>query len=183
MKRKSKIKALAVGVFALGIALSIVFATLQMLPGVDNRQWTVLGAQIVDNPAAGTNSGICGFYVFLTGSTYTSNLTSGTGGYYSGGSAINATEIDFPHSTACDLIVWARINNTDSGLDVSFTSCNITWTGNITSSTAPDHTYVTATSATFIFVNYVWDNSNAGYTATRNEKDMEIEDITLKGFK
>ena len=177
-KHNSKIKASAIGVFAFGIALSLVMA---MMPG-DNRQWTVLGAQIVDDPAVGTNSGICGFYVFETGSTYTSNLTSGTAGYLGGGSAINATDIDTPHSTAFDLIVWARFNDTDSDLEVSYTRCNITWTGNILSTDPPDHTYVIATGG-FLWVNYVWDESAVGYTITRNQKNVAIDDIIIKGYK
>ena len=178
MEKRSKFKTLAVVLFTVGI----VFSILMISPG-DNRQWTALGAQIVDDPAVGDNSGICGFYVFETGSTYTANLTSGTGGYIAGGAAINATNLDIKHSTASDLIVWARFNDTDSGLDVQFTRCNITWIGNITSSTAPDHTYVTATTGSFIFVNYVWDNSDSGYTIKRNQKDIPIDDITIKGYK
>ena len=175
MKNKSKLGTLAVIVFAIGIVTSV----MMYLPGGDNRQWTALGAQIVDDPAAGDNSGICGFYVFDADSTYTSNLTSGTGGYVSGGSAINATEIDFKHTVMQDLIVWARFNNTDSGLDVQFTRCNITWTGNITGTTAPDQTHVTGTSGSFIWVNYVWED----YTCTRNQKDIPIDDIIIKGYK
>jgi len=142
----------------------------------------VLGAQIVDDPTLGDNSGICGFYVFDTGSTYTSNLTSGTGGYLAGGSAINATNLDIPHSTASDLILWARFNDTDSGLDVQFVRGNLTWVGNITGSTAPDHIHVIGTGA-FLWVNFVWDNSNAGYTINRNQKDIPIDDIIIKGYK
>ena len=178
MKGKSKIKAAATGVFAFGIALFLVIA---MSP-VDNRQWTVLGAQIVDDPDVGDNSGICGFYVFETGSTYTSNLTSGTAGYVAGGSAINATNLDIKHTVAQDLIVWARFNDTDSGLSVEFVDCNLTWTGNITGVTAPDHTYVIATGG-FLWVNFVWDNSNAGYTIVRNQKSIRIDGITIKGYK
>jgi len=175
MEKKSKTKAAVVGIFAFGIAVSLIFA---MLP-TDNRQWTVLGSQIVDDPTLGTNSGICGFYVFVANSTYTANLTSGTGGYVSGGSAINATNIDFMHTVMQDLIVWARINNTDCGLDVQFTRCNITWAGNITGTTAPDQTHVTGTSGSFIFVNYVWED----YTCTRNQKNIPIDDIIITGYK
>ena len=178
MERKSKIKTLGTALFALGI----VFSLLMVLPG-DNRSWTVLGAQSVDDPAAGANSGICGFYIFDTGSTYTANLTAGTGGYLSGGSANNATNLDVPHGVAFDMIVWARFNNTDSGLDVQYTRCNVTWVGNITGSTAPDHTHVTATTASFIYVNYVWDNANAGYTVNRNQKNVAIDDIIIHGYK
>lgn len=178
MERRSKIKTLAVVLFAVGI----IFSTLMFFP-VDNRKWTVLGAQIVDDPDVGDNSGICGFYIFETGSTYAANLTNATDGYLAGGSAINATNLDFPHSTNVDLILWARFNNTDSGLDVQFVRGNLTWIGNITGSTAPDHTYVTNTSAAFIFVNFVWDNSDAGYTIERNQKNIAIDNMHLTGFK
>ena len=181
MKRKSKIKALSGVLFSVGIATSIIFSAMMLFP--DYRQWTALGAQVVDDPDVGDNSGICGFYVFDTGSTYTANLTSGDGGYMAGGSAINATNLDIEHSHAFDLIVWARFNDTDSGLDVQFTRCNITWTGNITGSTAPDHTYVTYSGANFIFVNYVWDNAAAGYEINRNQKDVPIDDIIIHGYK
>lgn len=178
MEKRSKIKTLAVALFAIGI----VFSTMMLFPG-DNRSWTVLGAQIVDDPDVGDNSGICGFYVFETGSTYTANLTSGDAGYIAGGSAINATNLDVNHTIGQDLIIWARFNNTDSGLDVQFTRCNMTWTGNITGSTAPDHTYVTATTASFVFVNFVWDNSDAGYTINRGQTGVAIDDIIIKGYK
>ena len=188
MENKTKIKTLAVVMFAVGIILSLVIysiptdieiSTMEMREG----QWTVLEAQIVDDPTTGTNSGICGFYVFETGSTYTSNLTSGTGGYIAGDSAINATNLDVDHTIGMDLIVWARFNDTDSGLDVDFTRCNLTWTGNITGTTAPDHTHVIYTGANFIYVNYVWDNSNAGYTINRNQQNIPIDDIIIKGYK
>ena len=179
MERKSKIRGLCVVVFAIAIAFSL----LTIFPGGDHRKWTVLGAQIVDDPEVGDNSGICGFYVFETGSTYTSNLTSGTGGYLAGGSAINATNLDIPHSTATDMILWARFNDTDSGLDIQFARGNLSWVGNITSTTAPDHIYVTHTSATFMYVNFVWDNSNAGYEIARNQKDIPIDDIIITGYK
>jgi len=179
MERKSKIRTLAVVVFAIGI----VFSTMMFFPGGDHRKWTVLGAQIVDDPTLGDNSGICGFYIFETGSTYTSNLTSGTGGYLAGGSAINATNLDMPHSTATDLILWARFNDTDSGLDIQFARGNLSWVGNITADQAPDHIYVTATSAKFMYVNFVWDNSNAGYTINRNQKDIPIDNINITGYK
>lgn len=178
MEKRSKIGTLAVILFAIAVVISAM-----MIYSGDHRQWTVLGAQIVDDAEAGTNSGICGFYVFETGSTYTSNLTSGDGGYVSGGAAINATEINFRHTVGQDLIVWARFNNTDSGLDVQFTRCNMTWTGNITSTTAPDHTHVTYSGPDFIFVNFVWDNSDAGYTCERDQKDIPIDDIIIKGYK
>ncbi|GAJ14820.1 unnamed protein product, partial [marine sediment metagenome] len=77
MEKRSKIKTALVVLFTVGI----VFSTMMLLPGGDHRKWTVLGAQIVDDPEVGDNSGICGFYVFETGSTYTANLTSGDGGY------------------------------------------------------------------------------------------------------
>jgi len=178
MEKRSKIGTLAVIVFAIGI----VFSTMMIFPG-DNRSWTVLGAQTVDDPAAGTNSGICGFYVFETGSTYTANLTSGDAGYVGGGSAINATDIDVNHTIGLDLIVWARFNNTDSGLDVQFVRCNLTWTGNITSTTAPDHTYVISAEGDFLWVNFVWDNSDAGYTINRGQTGVAIDDIIIKGYK
>jgi len=175
MEKKSKIRAAAFVLFAIGI----VFSTLMFFPGSDHRQWTVLGAQVVDDPTLGTNSGICGFYVFDADSTYTANLTSGTGGYYSGGSAINATNLDMQYTVMQDLVVWARFNVTDSGLDVSYTRCNMTWTGNITGSTAPDQTHVTGTGATFIWVNYVWED----YTCTRGQTGIAIDDIIIKGYK
>lgn len=178
MEKRSKIKTLAIIVFAIGI----IFGTMMYSP-IDNRQWTVLGAQTVDDATSGANSGICGFYVFETGSTYTSNLTSGDGGYYAGGEAINATNLDMPHSTACDLILWARFNNTDTGLEVQYARGNMTWIGNITGTTEPDHTYVISTNATFMFVNFVWDNADAGYTIQRNQKDIAIDDIIIKGYK
>ena len=178
MERRSKIGTLAVVVFTIGI----VFSTMMLFPG-DHRQWTVLGAQIVDDSEAGNNSGICGFYVFETGSTYTSNLTNGTAGYVAGGAAINATNLDINHTIGQDLIVWARFNVTDSGLDVQFTRCNMTWIGNISSSGAPNHTYVTGTNATFMFVNYVWDNNNVGFTINRNQQNIAIDDIIIKGYK
>jgi len=174
MERRSKIKAACAIVFAVGI----VFSTMMLFPG-DHRQWTVLGAQVVDDPAAGANSGICGFYVFEADSTYTANLTSGTGGYVSGGAAINATEIDFRHTVMQDLIVWARYNTTDSGLDVQFARCNMTWVGNITADQAPDQTHVTGTNATMMWVNFVWED----YTCTRNQKNIAIDDIIIKGYK
>ena len=193
MENKTKIGAIAVVVFAIGIICSILMIPLseqqiqseiitKTIPE-ERKQWVVLEAQIVDDPTTGTNSGICGFYVFETGSTYTSNLTSGTSGYVAGGSAINATNLDIKHTVGQDLIVWARFNDTDSGLDVDFTRCNLTWTGNITGTTAPDHTIVTYSGANFIYVNYVWDNSNAGYTINRNQKDIPIDDIILSGYK
>ena len=178
MERKSKIKSAMVVVFAVGIAISLV-----TIMTYDPRQWTVLGAQVVDDPAVGINSGICGFYVFETGSTYTSNLTSGTAGYIAGDSAINATNLDVNHTIGMDLILWGRFNNTDSGLDVQFARGNITWVGNITGSTAPDHTYVTGTNASMMWVNFVWDNANAGYTVNRNQKNIAIDDIIIKGYK
>jgi len=184
---ENKIKTLAVIVFSLGLILSasvmmminmpidVEIDTMEMREG----QWTVLEAQVVDDPTAGANSGICGFYVFLADSTYTANLTSGTGGYVAGGSAINATNLDIEHTVMQDLIVWARFNDTDSGLDVSFTRCNLTWTGNITGTTAPDQTQVIYTGANFIYVNYVWED----YTCNRNQKDIAIDDIIIKGYK
>jgi hypothetical protein len=178
MEKRSKIGTLAIIIFAVGIISSMMV----YLPGGDMRQWTVLGAQIVDDPTSGTNSGICGFYVFETGSTYTSNLTSGTDGYVAGGSAINATNLDINHTIGQDLIVWARFNDTDSGLDIQFAECNMTWVGNITADQAPDHIYVTGT-GDFMFVNFVWDNANAGYTITRNQKNIAIDDIVIKGYK
>ena len=178
MEKRSKIRTAAVALFAIGI----VFSTLMFLPG-DNRSWVVLGAQTVDDPALGTNSGICGFYVFETGSTYTANLTNADAGYVAGDSAINATNLDINHTIGQDLIVWARFNNTDSGLDVQFTRCNMTWTGNITGTTGPDHTVVTATNATLIWVNFVWDNANAGYTVNRGQSGIAIDDIIIKGYK
>lgn len=178
MERISKIKTLAVILFAVGIVCS----TLMIFPG-DHRQWTALGAQVVDDPTLGDNSGICGFYVFETGSTYTSNLTDATEGYVAGGQAINATNLDIKHTVGQDLIVWARFNDTDSGLDVQFTRCNMTWIGNITSDEAPDHTYVTGTNATMMWVNFVWDNSDAGYIINRNQKDIPIDDIIITGYK
>lgn len=178
MERKSKIRTLAVVLFAIGI----VFSTLMIFPG-DHRKWTVLGAQAVDDPAAGENSGICGFYVFETGSTYTANLTSGTTGYIDGGSAINATNLDVIHTIGLDLIVWARFNITDSGLSLAFILCNMTWIGNITGSTAPDHIYMTGDNASMMWVNFVWDNANAGYTVKRNQKNIAIDDIIIKGYK
>jgi len=178
MERRSKIKTLAVVLFAVGI----VFSTMMLLPGGDHRKWTVLGAQIVDDPTLGDNSGICGFYVFVTGSTYTANLTSGTEGYVAGGSAINSTNLDIKHSVAQDLILWARFNDTDSGLDIQFARGNLTWIGNITSDEAPDHTYVIATGG-FLWVNFVWDNAAAGYTITRNQKNIAIDDIKITGYK
>jgi len=177
MKKKSKLGMLAVIVFAVGIISS----TAVFFSG-DSRQWTVLGAQVVDDPAAGVNSGICGFYIFDTGSTYTSNLTSGTGGYIAGDEAIYATNLDIDHSTAFDIIVWARFNDTDSGLDVQFTRCNITWVGNVTGTTAPDATYVTGTGS-LMYVNYVWTNSAAGYEIARNQKNIAIDDIIIHGYK
>jgi len=174
MERRSKIGTLGVIIFAIGIAFG-----LMMYSPIDNRQWTVLGAQVVDDPAAGANSGICGFYVFEADSTYTSNLTSGTGGYVSGGSAINATTIDFQHTVMQDLVVWARYNTTDSGLDVEFARCNMTWTGNISSSDPPDQTHVTGTNTTMMWVNFVWED----YTCTRNQKNIAIDDIIIKGYK
>ena len=177
--KKSNLGKLAVAIFAMGLIISIT----AYLPGSDNRKWTAIGAQIVDDPTTGANSGICGFYVFDAGSTYTANLTSGTGGYIAGDAAINATELDVAHSTAFDIVVWARFNDTDSGLDVQFTRCNITWTGNVTGTTAPDATYVTGTSGSFIWVNYVWTNSAAGYEINRNQKDIPIDDIIIKGYK
>jgi len=179
MEKKSKIKAAAVGVFAFGVAVSLIFA---MLP-IDNRQWTVLGAQVVDDPAAGTNSGVCGVYVFVTGSTYSANLTSGTTGFIAGNEAINATNLDVNHTIGMDLILWGRFNTTDSDLDVQFARGNMTWTGNITGSTAPDHTYVTGTNATMMWVNFVWDNANAGYTVNRGQTGIAIDDIIIKGYK
>jgi len=180
MKRRSKIGALATVVFAIGI----IFSAMTIFPGgIDHRQWTALGAQVVDDPATGENSGICGFYIFDTGSTYTSNLTSETEGYVSGGIGINATTIDMKHTVGQDLIVWARFNNTDSGLDIKFARCNLTWTGNITSTEAPDHTYVTHTSSNFMWVNFVWDNSDAGYTIERDEKNIDISNINIRGYK
>jgi len=176
MKNKSKLGTLAVIVIAMGFILSAIVIT---LPEMDYRKWTVIGSQTVDDPDLGENSGICGFYVFDTGSTYTSNLTSGTSGYQAGGTAINATELDIPYDTAVDLILWGRFNNTDSSLDVQFTIANTTWVGNITGSTPPDHTYVTATSATFIWVNFVWDNSDAGYTVNMNQKDIPIDNLNI----
>ena len=178
MERKSKIKSALGIVFAIGIAISLV-----MVMVYDPRQWTVLGAQAVDDPAVGTNSGICGFYVFVTGSTYTSNLTNADAGYIAGGSAINATNLDVNHTIGQDLIVWARFNNTDSGLDVDFTRCNLTWTGNITGTTAPDHIYVTGDNASMMWVNFVWDNANAGYTVNRGQTGIAINDIIIKGYK
>ena len=179
MERRSKIKSMLVLVFSVGI----IFSTMMILPGGDHRKWTALGAQIVDDPAVGDNSGICGFYIFDTGSTYTSNLTSGTGGYHAGGSAINATNLDMPHSVPVDLIVWARFNDTDSGLDIQFARCNLTWVGNITSTTAPDHIHVTGTSSEMMWANFVWDNSNAGYEIARNQKDIPIDNINITGYK
>ena len=179
MERRSKIKTLAVVLFAIGI----VFSTMMILPGGDHRQWTALGAQIVDDPALGDNSGICGFYVFETGSTYTANLTDATEGYVAGGQAINATNLDIKHSTASDLIVWARFNKTDSGLDLEFVDCNLTWIGNITGVTEPDHVYKTGENATMMWVNFVWDNSDAGYTIARNQKNIQIDGIGITGYK
>ncbi len=178
MEKKSKIKTAAVILFAIGIVSSALVVLTW-----DQRQWTVLGAQAVDDPDLGDNSGICGFYVFETGSTYTANLTNADAGYVAGGSAINATNLDVNHTIGQDLILWARFNNTDSGLDVQFARGNITWVGNITGSTAPDHTYVTATTGSFIFVNFVWDNANAGYTVNRNQQGIAIDDIQIKGYK
>ena len=177
MEKKSKIKTMMVVLFAIGIVASIMTLSIN-----DSRQWTVLGAQIVDDPAVGDNSGICGFYVFTTGSTYTSNLTSGTEGYQAGGSAINSTNLDIPHSTALDLVVWVRYNDTDSGLDIQYAICNITWVGNITGTTAPDHIHVIATGS-FLWVNFVWSNSDAGYTIARNQKNIPIDNIIIKGYK
>jgi len=174
MKKRSKLGMLAVSVFAVGIALSLAFA----LSPLDSRQWTVLGAQAVDDPTTGANSGICGFYVFDAGSTYTANLTAGTGGYVSGGIGVNATTIDMKHTVLQDLIVWARFNVTDSGLDVQFTRCNVTWVGNITGSTAPDQTHVTGT-GTLMYVNYVWED----FTINRNQKNIAIDDIIIHGYK
>ena len=176
MEKKSKIRAAAVGVFAFGVAVSLIFA---MLP-IENRQWTVLGTgESVPDPATGTNSGICGFYVFVAGSSYVANLTSVTTGYVSGGAQVNCTNLNMNHTIMQDLIVWARFNVTDSGLDVSFTRCNMTWAGNITGSTAPDQTHVTGTGATFIWVNYVWED----YTCTRGQTGIAIDDITIHGYK
>lgn len=174
MERRSKIGMLATILFAIGI----VFSTMMFMPG-DHRQWTVLGAQTVDDAALGENSGICGFYVFLADSTYTSNLTGADPGYVSGGAAINATEIDFRHTVMQDLIVWTRFNTTDSGLDVQFARCNMTWTGNISAVDAPDQTHVTGTNATMMWVNFVWED----YTCARNQKDIAIDDIQIKGYK
>lgn len=175
MERKSKIRTLAVVLFAVGI----IFSAMVFFPGGDHRKWTVLGAQVVDDPEAGDNSGTCGFYVFLADSTYTANLTSGDAGYVSGGSAINATNIDFQHTVMQDLIVWARYNVTDSGLDIQFARCNMTWTGNITADQAPDQIHVTHTSATFMYVNFVWED----YTCARNQKNIAIDDIIITGYK
>ena len=176
MEKKSKIKAAVVGVFAFGVAVSLIFA---MLP--NNRQWTVLGTgESVPNPATGTNSGICGFYVFNAGSTYADNLTAGTGGYYSGSNANNATNLDFQHTVNQDLIVFARINNTDCGLDISYTRCNMTCAAiGIGSSDAPDQTVEIASNASFIWVNFVWED----VTCTRGQTGIQISDIILKGYK
>jgi len=193
MENKTKIGTFAIALFTIGIILSILMIPLseqqtqseiktQTIPE-ERTQWVILGDQIVDDPTTGTNSGICGFYVFETGSTYTSNLTSGTSGYVSGGSAINSTDLNIKHTVMQDLIVWARFNDTDSGLDVSFTRCNLSWTGNITSTTAPDHTIVTYSGDDMIYVNYVWDNSDTGYTSTRNQKKIPIDDIIIRGYK
>ena len=173
MKKRSKLGMLAVIVFAVGIISSAV-----VLLSSDSRQWTVLGAQIVDDPTAGVNSGICGVYIFAADSVYTSNVTSGTAGYMAGGIAINATNLDIAHSTTFDLVVWARFDDTDSGLDVQFTRCNVTWVGNITGSTAPDQTHVTGTGS-LMYVNYVWED----FTIARNQKNIAIDDIIIHGYK
>lgn len=178
MKKRSKIGTLCVVVFA----IAIIFSTMMLFPG-DHRKWTVLATnESVPDPAAGENSGICGFYVFVKGSTYTSNLTEG-GGYFAGGTQVNATNLDIPHSTKFDLIVWARFNDTDSGLDIQFTRCNMTWTTNISSSDAPDHIHITGQNATMMWVNFVWDNSDVGFEINRNQKDIAIDDIIIKGYK
>lgn len=151
-----------------------------------DKPWTVVGSgENVPDPDVGTNSGICGFWVFETGSTYTGELTAADAGYIDGGSGVNATELtNVPHSDEAnsdfDLIVWVRYNNTDAGGDVSNTLCNITWDGNITSSTAPDHTY-SWVDGDWLMVNFVWDNSNSGYTIERGET-VEAYDMIPKAY-
>jgi len=156
---------------------------LMIFPGGDYRQWTAIGAQAVDDPATGTNSGICGVYIFVTGSTYTSNLTGATGGYLGGDPANNATTIDTPHDQNFDIIVWARFNTTDTDLDIQFAECNLTWTGNITATEPPDHIHKTGFNGTMMWVNFVWDNSDVGYDIIRNQKNIDISNINIKGYK
>jgi hypothetical protein len=147
--------------------------------------WTVMADNVPD-PEAGTNSGICGFWVFETGSTYTAELTDQIAGYIDGGIGVNGTNLNnIPHEDEADsdfdLIVWVRFNATDAGGEVSNTKTNVTWAGNISSSTPPDAVH-TWTADGFLHVNFVWNNGGSGFTLKRGQS-VEIEDIIAQAFR
>ena len=148
--------------------------------------WRIVGSgESVPDPGSGDNTGICGFWVFETGSTYTAELNTSDTGYIDGGYGVNATDLEnIPHTDEPNsdlaLIVWARFNTSDASGDVNNTKCNMTWTGNITGTTAPDHIYHW-TNGSFLHVNFVWDNANSGFTLQRSEQ-IEIQNIIIKSL-
>lgn len=186
--RKSKTITAIVG----GCSVFVIIAVAMMMPTIQigevvlyqRSSWSALGAEAVSDPDTGENSGICGVWIFELGhgNELTANVTAANASYIAGGEAINATALDIPHSTNFVIIIWIRGNTTDCNKEIDYLECNLTWSGTITGSTAPDYTYQITNASSFLFAHFVWTNSDAGYSLTRDQT-VELADIIAKGYK